>query len=73
MNGKNFRKGPQLFSLARKRALTLGIPQEKCVKLDELICRIQHKEGNPSCFRQRDICSETSCCWQASCNVLMMD
>lgn len=73
MNEKSFRRGPQLFSLARKRALLLDVPQEKGVKLEELISRIQTKEGNPVCFRRRDICSETSCCWQGSCNVLMVD
>lgn len=69
---KGYKKGPKLFSLARKKALILGVSQEKGVKLAELICRIQEQEGNPSCFRQRASCSQTACCWQASCNVLMM-
>jgi hypothetical protein len=69
MSIKGFRKGPKLFSLARKKALMFDIPQEKGVKLAELICRIQEKEGNQSCFRQREICSEDACCWQASCGV----
>jgi hypothetical protein len=68
---KKFRKGPKLFSLARKRALILDVPQEKGVKLAELICRIQQKEGNPPCFRQRARCREVSCCWQASCDAIM--
>ncbi len=68
---KGYKKGPKLFSLARKKALILGVPQEKGVKLAELICRIQEQEGNSSCFRQRSSCSQTVCCWQASCNVLM--
>jgi hypothetical protein len=68
---KKFKKGPKLFSLARKRALMLDVPQEKGVKLAELICRIQEKEGNPACFRQRQSCSELSCCWQASCTAIM--
>jgi hypothetical protein len=72
MSGKGFRKGPQLFSLARKKALVLDIPQEKGVKLAELICRIQQKEGNEPCFQKKTMCSETDCCWQASCNALMM-
>ncbi len=72
MSAEQFKKGPKLFSLARKKALTLNIPQKKGVKLAELIIRIQEKEGNNSCFRKRDICSETSCCWQASCNVEMV-
>jgi hypothetical protein len=71
MSLKGYRKGPKLFSLARKKALRLGIPQEKGVKLAELIFRIQVQEGNPPCFQQRDNCSQTTCCWQASCNVSM--
>ncbi|MBU1567174.1 MAG: hypothetical protein KJ630_16305 [Proteobacteria bacterium] len=70
---KKYRKGPKLFSLARKKALMLGVPQEKGVKLAELICRIQEQEGNPSCFQQRESCSQTACCWQASCRVLMTE
>jgi hypothetical protein len=70
---KGYKKGPKLFSLARKKALMLGIPQEKGVKLAELICRIQEQEGNTSCFRQREVCSQTTCCWQASCDVLMKE
>lgn len=68
---KNYRKGPKLFSLARKKALALGVPQEKGVKLAELICRIQVQEGNAPCFRQRQDCAEKGCCWQASCGVTM--
>jgi len=49
----------------------LDVPQEKGVKLAELICRIQEKEGNPPCFRQKKRCKETSCCWQASCDAIM--
>jgi hypothetical protein len=71
MLDKKYKKGPKLFSLARKRALVLDIPQEKGVKLAELICRIQEKEGNPSCFRQRECCSQISCCWRASCTAIM--
>ncbi len=71
MSDKKYKKGPKLFSLARKRALVLGVPQEKGIKLAELIGRIQEKEGNPSCFCQRERCTETSCCWQASCGARM--
>jgi hypothetical protein len=71
MVDKKYRKGPKLFSLARKRALALGVPQEKGVKLAELICRIQDKEGNSPCFRQRERCAEKACCWQASCDAIM--
>jgi hypothetical protein len=70
---KVYRKGPKLFSLARKKALTLGVPQEKGVKLAELISRIQIKEGNAPCFRERQVCSEMGCCWQASCGVPMAE
>ncbi len=66
-----FLKGPKLFSLARKKALILDIPQEKGVKLAELISRIQLKEGNESCFKQKDTCFELPCCWQASCGAKM--
>lgn len=72
MSAVKFKKGPKLFSLARKKALSLGVPQEKGVKLAELICRIQIEEGNVPCFQKRDVCSESDCCWQASCQVLMV-
>ncbi len=72
MSQKEFKKGPKLFSLARKKALMLGIPQEKGVKLAELIGRIQLNEGNQPCFGQRSSCAEVNCCWQASCNVKMV-
>lgn len=67
-----FKKGPKLFSLARKKAITLGVPQEKGVKLAELINRIQEKEGNEICFRQKATCSQMGCCWQASCGAEML-
>ena len=70
---KGYKRGPKLFSLARKKALALGVPQEKGVKLAELISRIQMKEGNLPCFRQREVCSQKNCCWQASCHVLMAE
>jgi hypothetical protein len=73
MARKEFKKGPKLFSLARKKALRLGVPQERGVKLAELVCRIQVKEGNEPCFKQRAVCWENCCCWQASCNVQMME
>ncbi|MGW8194724.1 MAG: hypothetical protein ACWGOX_10715 [Desulforhopalus sp.] len=73
MSLKTFKKGPKLFSLARKKALMLGVPQEKGVKLAELISRIQLKEGNEPCFRRRKVCSELSCCWQASCRAKMSE
>ncbi len=70
---KGYKRGPKLFSLARKKALILKVPQEKGVKLAELICRIQEQEGNPSCFQKRETCSETACCWQGSCGVIMKE
>lgn len=73
MAPKMFLKGPKLFSLARKKALRMDIPQYKGIKLSELICRIQEKEGNLPCYQQREICTQTSCCWQASCNSKMME
>ncbi|SDO46059.1 hypothetical protein [Desulforhopalus singaporensis] len=72
MVNPKFKKGPKLFSLARKKALMLDIPQEKGIKLAELIERIQEKEGNVPCFRKRDFCSEMRCCWQASCSAQMV-
>jgi len=71
MSAIKFKKGPKLFSVARKKALRLDIPQEKGVNLAELINRIQIKEGNEPCFQQKRTCSEASCCWQASCKVKM--
>ena len=67
MPRKAFLKGPKLFSLARKKALRLDIPQEKGVKLEELIGRIQLKEGNVVCYKKKASCSEADCCWQGSC------
>ncbi len=61
-----YHKGSKLFSLARKKALRLDM-ESKGMKLAELICKIQEREGNDCCFRQRDSCSEMTCCWQASC------
>lgn len=72
MSRKVFLKGPKLFSLARKKALRLDIPQEKGIKLEELIGRIQLKEGNSVCYKKRDTCQEASCCWQASCTAQIL-
>jgi len=71
MSKIKFKKGPQLFSLARKKALSLGIPQDKGVRMADLICRIQICEGYTPCFQQQKVCSENSCCWQASCKAVM--
>lgn len=72
MTTTEYKKGPKLFSLARKKAIILGVPQEKGVKLAQLICRIQEKEGNESCFRKRPTCNQTTCCWQVSCGAEMI-
>ena len=71
MSETKFKKGSQLFALARKKADVLGIPQEKNTKMADLICRIQEKEGHSPCFQQRQVCSQHSCCWQASCKAVM--
>ena len=73
MAAKVYHKGPKLFSLARKKALRLGIPQYKGIKLAELISSIQEKEGNKPCYQRRETCTHTTCCWQASCNVKMVE
>ncbi len=70
MTKELYLKGSKLFSLARKKALRLDM-QSKGMKLDALICKIQEREGNMSCFRKKDSCSETTCCWQASCGAEM--
>ena len=71
MSEKNFKKGSQLFALARKQADLLGVPYEKNGKMADLIRRIQASEDNPPCFQQQDVCSQNSCCWQASCTAVM--
>lgn len=62
-----FLKGPQLFSLARKKAEQLGVRQERGVSLAELIPRIQEAEGHQPCFNKRQVCDQNRCCWQVSC------
>ncbi len=71
MSEKKYKKGSQLFALARKKAHLLSIPQERGVKMADLICRIQEREGNTSCFQQQEACSQKGCCWQASCGAAM--
>jgi hypothetical protein len=72
MSKKGYLKGPKLFSLARKKALQFDLPQTKGIKLAELICGIQEKEGHQPCFQRREVCHQRSCCWQASCSARMM-
>lgn len=67
MSKKEFFKGPKLLSLARQKATQFGLACEG-VKLEELICKVQEKEGNIVCFRKRKTCPEVLCCWQASCS-----
>jgi hypothetical protein len=71
MSRKHFFKGPKLLSLARQKAVQLGLESDG-IKLGELICRVQEKEGNPICFRKKKMCREALCCWQASCNAEML-
>jgi hypothetical protein len=66
-----FFKGPKLLSLARKKAIQLGLASDG-VALEELIRQVQEKEGNTVCFRKRKTCQETLCCWQASCGAKML-
>ncbi|WP_136795160.1 MULTISPECIES: hypothetical protein [Desulfosediminicola] len=73
MAPKAYLKGPKLFSLARKKALRMDIPQHKGIKLSELICRIQEREGNLPCYQRREVCTQLNCCWQASCNTKMIN
>ncbi|MDR0476755.1 MAG: hypothetical protein LBH14_02280 [Desulfobulbaceae bacterium] len=62
-----FLKGPQLFSLARKKAERLGVRQERGISLAELIRRVQEAEGYQPCFNKREVCDQKNCCWRASC------
>lgn len=71
MSETKFKKGSQLFALARKKARALGIDQGKNFKMADLIRRIQTGEGNPPCFQQQKVCSQQSCCWQASCGAVL--
>jgi hypothetical protein len=71
MSRKKFFKGPKLLSLARQKAAQLGLESEG-IKLGELICKVQEREGNPVCFRKKKTCPEILCCWQASCSAEML-
>ena len=62
-----FLKGSQLFAFARKKATELGVRQERGISLTELIRRIQEAEGYQACFKTRDLCDQSTCCWRASC------
>jgi hypothetical protein len=70
MAKEKFFKGPKLLSLAKQKALQLSLESDG-MKLEELICKVQEKEGNPVCFRKKKTCTEVLCCWQASCGAEM--
>jgi hypothetical protein len=67
MSKQKFFKGPKLLSLAKQKAMQCGLPSDG-MKLEELICKVQEKEGNTVCFRKRKTCPEALCCWQGSCS-----
>ena len=67
MAKEKFFKGSKLLALAKQKAMQVGLKSDG-MKLEELICKIQEKEGNTVCFRKRDTCPEILCCWQASCS-----
>ena len=69
---ENFKSGLVLYSFAQKKARQLGMA-DSSGKMEELICRIQHNEGNIACFRKRLDCNEITCCWQAACTAIMHD
>ena len=71
MKKDKFLTGSSLFAQARSKARGLGI-DPKNMKLEELICAIQEKEGHQSCFRKKTECTELSCCWQRSCKAKMI-
>lgn len=69
MASKKFLKGSQLFAVARKKGVALGL-EGNGLKLEELILSIQEKEGHTPCYRKRESCTESQCCWQASCGAI---
>lgn len=71
MSKKTFFKGPKLLSLARQKAQQVGV-EGKGMGLEELILKVQEKEGNPACFRRKKTCPEVLCCWQVSCGAEMI-
>ncbi len=71
MAKKTFFKGPKLLSLARQKAGQLGV-ESAGLNLENLIHRIQEREGNAACFRKKKTCPEILCCWQASCGAKMI-
>lgn len=63
---QHYQKGLKLYTFARDKAKKLGV-FDRNANLNKLICTIQEKEGFSPCFRSRETCSESTCCWQASC------
>lgn len=70
MSEKLYFKGPKLLSLARQKAKQIGVDSNG-LNLEQLIHKIQQKEGNSECFRKNKSCAEVLCCWQASCGAKM--
>jgi hypothetical protein len=70
MAKEKFFKGPKLLSLAKQKARQMGLAVDG-MNLQELICKVQEREGNTVCFRKRKTCTETLCCWQASCGAVI--
>ena len=64
--------GLQLFALARRKAVAMGLDC-KGLKLAELVPQIQKAEGNEPCYRMKEICYEAGCCWQKSCAAEMRE
>ena len=71
MKKEKFLKGSQLFALARSKARGLAIEPRK-MNLEQLIRKVQQKEGHESCFRKKSSCPELGCCWQLSCKAEMV-
>ncbi len=70
MGKKRLLTGSPLAAYARKKAAGLGL-NGKGMKLAELVWMVQEKEGHTSCFKREKQCSQTGCCWQASCGAQM--
>lgn len=67
-----FEKGLKLYATARSKSRQIGLDTGK-IGLDELVWKIQEKEGNPPCFRRQKVCSQMMCCWQAACGAEMVE
>jgi len=67
-----FEKGLKLYAMARGRSKQLGL-NIGVISLDELVWKIQEREGNSPCFRKQKRCSQAMCCWQAACKAEMVE